>query len=450
MLAALHLARSGHNRVLIVEVGKELGGTYGSRELSNGSLVDHGMHVLYDTGIPLIDKLIEEPLQEHEWNIYYGNDKDVAGAFFNGTLQRGSPYPDLRNLDNGALSAEVRAEINDLLAAQASANYSNAREFCLSYFGETASRRVLFPVLKKLYKCPPECLDVSALAITDLFRLVLEDKPSLANPGIRRRVAVPNQMTLPLRYKSTQRALYPKSFGLRGYIERLKLLLDDNEVEVLMQSRVTSLVVTNNRVTKLSISAEDDREIEIDSVHSIFWTAGYSALTNALSHHPPKPFSAQMLYPYYVYADLKAPPDMKPLYYFYVYDEGFSTFRLTHYNSYCPSLSDASRNAIAIEMWLEEPTDKTQLRELAFRELMMLNIVKTEADTDFIEIVPASAPFFVPSLSNASAIESMRGTIRDQGIDNLIVAGPQSERGLAFLPEVLRDAFQKLRGHYFS
>src|SRR5438874_11095113 len=97
MLQALLLANA-KRKVTLIERARDLGGLFKSMHTPFGPL-DHGIHILYETGIEEIDRLIRELLSPDDWISLDVQRKDIAGNYFRGCLNLESIFADIRALE---------------------------------------------------------------------------------------------------------------------------------------------------------------------------------------------------------------------------------------------------------------------------------------------------------------------------------------------------------------
>ena len=230
LMSALKLRQKyPDGRILIIEKSEQIGGKYGSLKYPGGVRFDNGMHVIYESCNPEVDSLYREVMPESEWNIYENNEKDIAGLFFNGHLQNYSHYVDLRTFSSDARAGFI-GSLFENLKDNREANRSSAMDFLRSQFGGEVVETVHRPLLKMMYGVDPECLDVFATKVTALERVILFDPETMLDlmksGNLRSRLAFPDQLNLPPIRENTQKALYPKRFGMETFIEKFRNYLE--------------------------------------------------------------------------------------------------------------------------------------------------------------------------------------------------------------------------------
>ena len=96
--ALLLLKKHTGEDIYLVDKNEEAGGLLRRFDYGPWGSFDYGMHNMLQTGITELDELLWGLLPPEEWQLLNGNKRDLAGIFFNGRLQKNSPYIDLRSL----------------------------------------------------------------------------------------------------------------------------------------------------------------------------------------------------------------------------------------------------------------------------------------------------------------------------------------------------------------
>src|SRR5437016_4234415 len=89
LLCALLLCRHGlGENLIVVEKNADAGGLLRRFRYGEWGDFDYGMHNMLETGIEDLDRMLFKLLPESEWQVLEGNQRDIAGLYFNGRLQR--------------------------------------------------------------------------------------------------------------------------------------------------------------------------------------------------------------------------------------------------------------------------------------------------------------------------------------------------------------------------
>jgi protoporphyrinogen oxidase len=454
MLARMiQLYRDPDASIVIVERDEVIGGQYGGFDYGPNGYFDIGMHIYYESNIPEIDSLFTDLLPEDEWHILEGNYKDIQGLFYNGKLQTGTPSVDLRSLPEEKWKKYV-AEIffaiknNEENKAQTSLN---AYEVLKSHFGNVIADEIFVPILEKLYLTHPENLDELATLFTPLSRVALFDKEIMLDlmraDGIRDRISYPDQLTMPPYRKNEYRGFYPKKFGMFRVLEKLKLLLEDNGVQFVTSSTITNLDIEEKTVKSITISGKNINPAIIN-VKEIFWTAGLPSLAVALKINlsdliNDKKHTEAM----YVNILFDKEPQMEKLYYFYCFDKGYRSFRVTNYSNYCPSAAGERGYPVCVEYWTQpnDSTTEVHVTSVAITELKSFGIIDESYTVLFSKVEKLGGVGFpLPSIKNIENMKEIGGRINKCAVKNLIPTGVLSGKNVFFLKDILADTYKKV------
>lgn len=438
--------------IIVFEKAPSAGGMYNSIEYGDGIIFDHGMHVVYESCNPEVDSLYRLVMPENDWNIYQDNEKDIAGLFFNGKLQTHSHYIDLRSSSQQKKDEFLSSVINSVTDKSQNESKS-ALDFLYSQFGKSLADQIHAPLLKQMYGYAADNLDAFMIKATALDRVILLDSDIIKNlmdsPAIRSRIAFPDQLSLPIRRTQNQKALYPKKFGMKHFVERILQRLQSLGVQVLTSTIVEHARLNNGYIDKIKLRTKNDSALSID-IKNIVWSAGMPSLSEFLKIETTDLIFDRGPGVIYVNILLDQPPDMDRLYYFYCYESKFSTFRVTNYSSYCPDACSAGRYPICVEIWPSKVgLDKTQISKeqavkLALQEIATFGIVGDTHQILFASAEKSAGDFPVLTKRNSSNFQTIRRRIKNHGVKNLLNVGLMAENGLFFLPDVLNHAFLEI------
>lgn len=445
LTAALLKRRQPDRHVMVVEKAARTGGIYASFDYGSAGSFDHGMHILYDTGIEELDAVIRGVLPEAQWHKLEGNRKDIAGIFWNGVLQQHSPYLDLRSL-----SAQEREQcLADLreAAKRPSTNFKSAHDYFNAHFGNRTAVH-LHPVIEKLYDAPSTAVSWLAARQPAMNRVLLLDAaampPVLADEALRARIGYPDQLAMPALRPFEQIGWYPRRMGMGRVVAALESQLRAMGVEFRLEASVLGMTCNAGRVQNLTL-CDQAGERTIEALHQLYWSAGWHPLARLLGLDAAFS-SAAFPAAWYVHLRVKTPPDMGELYHFYVFEPGLRTFRVTNYVNYCPQAVTADGYPLCVEYW----PDKDAARAgdpiaLAMSELRRMGVVRHGEEPNFsaVQIVPNYHRQFLAH--HVQAIEDVRTAVAERGLANLSVLGMLASGGELLLYEVMRDAYQKLK-----
>ena len=440
-------------KIIIVEKDSKIGGQFGSTDYGEQGYFDFGMHIYYDSCIAEIDSLFTSILSDDEWNIMEGNYKDAAGIFWNGKLQTDFPYPDLRTAPiekKKEYISDLFLNIEETKNKKLPAN-ANAYEILKHHFGTLITDEIFVPILEKLYHNHPSNLAEMATLITKIDRVALFEEnvilDFMKSPEIQSRICFTNQYTLPVKRNNSQRAIYPKKYGMFRALEKLKHSLEQDGVIFFTSTAVSDLKIDKKNITSLSISNENEI-IEFTEIENVYWTAGLPSLSSALkldlSHLK---FDKQLNKAYYINFLFEKEPQMDKLYYFHCFDKGFRTFRVTNYFNYCKTANENRGYPVCVEFWANEidPKEDDEIINLALKELKMFGVINEDNNVLFsVANKEHGAGFPLPTIQNVNNMTEVREKINAEQIKNLIPTGVHSSKNVFFVFEVLIDAYKKV------
>ena len=144
---------------------------------------------------------------------------------------------------------------------------------------------------------------------------------------------------------------------------------------------------------------------------------------------------------------------MGRLYYFYCYDKGFKTFRVTNYSAYCRSAQRSNnsyfKNAypICVETHFSQNQKDVEesIENITKKELLDFGVIEKPEDILFSFSGHETGGFPILSTNNISIINKLRDDIKQIGLNNFIVAGQEPENGIFFLNEVLENVYKSIK-----
>jgi protoporphyrinogen oxidase len=446
LFAGLLLSEKGR-KVTIIEKEEQIGGLLKSYNYGDFGVFDYGMHNFLETGIEEIDNMIFDLLPIDQWNILEGDKRDVAGIYFNGKIQFNSPYIDIRDFKID--------QVNDLQKHFANSEISkhnlprNAKEYTEIRFGKELSEITTNIALEKIFQKPSDELDVGAIHFTPLSRLVTSnEKQTLEyykSDFLRERIAFPEQKNLPVELSSGRRGYYPKQFGIFRIVKAIKEKILKNGGDILTSSSLENVTIINDKIQKLKILHNNEVK-ELNNINTLIWTANIFGLGNVLNYSFKGLKYDRPLKTYVVNILVDQETKLGDLYYFFCYDKGFKTFRLTNYSAYCKSAKRDGLYPLSLELLVDPSEDLSEemIEKIAKKELLKFNILHEETRVVFMkaEVLVSGIPML--TLNNSISMKLTRDKIKDENISNLILTGILSEDNLFFQTDVLKDIYNKI------
>ena len=452
LLSALLYVRQGRgSNVYLVDKCTEPGGLLRRFNYGEHGDFDYGMHNILETGISELDDLLFGLFSKDDWQLLEGNRRDLSGIYFNGVLQKNTSYIDLRNLT----LEDYQACLADFLVHLDSSNEDDedcrntAASFVRVRFGKMVAEKVIIPVLEKIHKRPAHELDYMATVFTPLHRIAFCDEKLVAelteSHWLRDRIAWSDQRTLPLERSSGRRAYYPIKYGMYRVVDAIMARLREGGVNLLMGSQISGLTRNGHYLTGVQIVREGDVQ-EISNLERLIWTTNIPLLGRYLAvdfaemkvDTPLRTVVVSMLID-------KPLEGMGDLYYFFCYDPGFHTYRLTNFNNYCKGASRNGGIPISIELLMEEELAKTlDLEQIAIDELFRFGVTAPDTKVRFAKAELLDSGFPMPSVNNIRLLRHVREAIGTMALANLELVGILAKDNLFFQTDVLIDIFERL------
>ena len=451
LCAASHLKASERGlSVSVVEFSGGPGGLYKSTFIEDlGMFVDFGMHVYYESGVEEFDGFIRSALPESEWITLEGNKKDLAGIYWRGLLRKQHPYPDFRNESSlRRCDLIVRIIFASVRAKFSNSNPQTARELSNFQFGKKIHETVIAPILEKIYISESQSLDKIALTTPELRRIaVLNERWTMALSffkGLKARLAYPDQFTIPLKRSKVQSGWYPRKQGFgQQVILPLANKLKSEGVDLHFNTSVTSIEKFEDGFNiGLTELGQDERRI---FAKRIVWCAPIFPLASLLKIEPlnapniNKPSVTRRKL--FASVLMSGNNNIDPIYYFYVYDAGFKTFRVTNYCAYSDdSQIPEGHFLLGIEFWLDDQgTEEHEIIIGIEKEIKSFgisenaNIVKIWL-LPMLVLPPEPARVSVDLISRIASQISKAHDSRE-----FTLSGPFVRSNVFFLQDVLRD-----------
>lgn len=452
LVSALLLSQKhkGEN-IYIVDKNQEAGGLLRRFNYGCWGSFDYGMHNMLETGIAQLDELLWDLLPPEEWQLLDGNKRDLAGIFFNNTLQRNSPYIDLRNLSGGDYETCLTALWDHFARSigKEPNSFSNFKQFAHSRFGEIVSGKTVIPSIEKIFKRKSSELDYMASRLTPLDRLAFCDEDLVReltkSDYLKDRIAWSDQRTLPLERSSGRNAFYPVKYGIYRVVESIVARLKKAGVNILLDTEIKGTECENGKI--IAIQTEHaGKASKIDSIERLIWTSNIGLLGRFLRMDFSGMKYDKPLKTVVVNLVLDRLPDqMEDLYYFFCYDSGFHTFRITNFANYCNGAYRNGGYPISMELLLDDAAIcSCDFEKVAVEEFDRLKIANPETKVLFAKAEILNSGFPMPTCNNISSLKVIRDGILGLDLQNLSILGILAKDDLFFQTDVLTHLFDSL------
>jgi len=409
------------------------------------------MHNILQTGIDELDKLLFGLLPEEEWQMLEDGQRDLAGIYFNGILQKNTPYIDLRGLSVAdyksclaALFKHFAKPLNPVPETELS-----AEQYAIARFGEMVASKTIIPAVQKIHQKKASELDYMATVFTPMTRLAFCDTPLAAEITssifLRDRVAWSDQRTLPLERSSGRSGFYPARYGIYRVVDAILKKLADAGASLLTETEISDVQIKDGRVSTVSIRSKS-KTSALEEVEQLIWTANIPQLGRFLgvnfdglkNDKPLKTIVVNLVVD-------RLPEHMGDLYYFFCYDPDFKTYRLTNFTNYCPGAARNGGYPVSVELLMDDAAVQGgNLEQLAIEEYHRFGVGHANTEILFAkaEILDSGLP--MPSINNIRALRSIRNSIHAMQLSNLQMMGILAEDNLFFQTDVLADVYRKL------
>jgi protoporphyrinogen oxidase len=445
LLAALLIAeRDPHGRVCLVERENEVGGLLRSFDYGEHGRFDYGMHSMHESGVGGLDELLFGLLPASDWQLLQGNRRDVAGLFFNGRLQHNSLYMDLRHLPRASYEQCIAGFFANLGRDGAAAGH--ARDHAEARFGAPIAELAVAPAVAKIFKRDPAVMDVMALMLTSLDRIILFDEPVMLDlmksDTLRARLAYPEQRRLPVARASGHKGYYPRDYGMHRVVDAFHRRLTAAGARILTGAQIQQIDRDRDGIKSIGILHNGARE-QITGIQHLYWTAGLPALAPLLGipldggafDRPLRTIAVNLL--------LDRDTRMDDLYYFYCYDSGFDTFRVTNFAAYCDNARRAGGVPICVELLVDPASgrDARDYEKQALAELEKFGALAPGTKVLFQKAEPLAYGFPMPTERNIRGLLDIRRQVETLALSNLVMLGILAEPKLFFQKDVAAHAY---------
>lgn len=431
ILAALLLRARGED-VTLLERNETCGGLLRSWTSPDGHVFDYGTHIIQETGIPGIDRLLFDWVDDGRWHTLHVLKN---GNYFGGSLNERSPFIDASRLPE----AVYRRGVVDLLCASpGAAPAANAQQSLQASFGATFSDAIMAPVLRKLFGCSLEELHPDAHRLFGLTRLLA------LGPETSRELKKLPRLDAVLAFHSYRegrgslRHFYPKSGGIGQWVEAMVGKLRASGVQLATGAQVRKVTVEGRRVRAIVLS--DGREVALERLVWTLPAAALLGLTEGESSAARPPALRRTSLFHFVFDR----PFRTDLHFLNCYDPDMAAFRVTLY----PNIGRGEGEAAAapyrctVEVLSGDAPDGDALLRALPEELVRMGVVPAGARAVAGWHDAVGAGFPVLSLRYAAQSADALARARER-YDNVHFLG-KGQGGAFFVSDVLRETFDTL------
>lgn len=371
-MSALMFSQRKDLEVILVEKQDRLGGLYNSAWRTGDLHFDFGSRAILATGVELLDEALFNLLPDDEYPKSTDNLKEFS--FQNGKFCGHSNCLDARTLEPEISNLGI-SEMKEITGdAIEGLQFNNLGQFANATYGTILTEQLIRPAMIKLTGLQLEDLDINALAIHGLHRIIIADQE---DAKLMKSESDFNGNRIAFaKYNDNESSLiktYPQTSGLGDFCDRIKNHLNEApNVKLVLNNSVTEIKSENNCITSLIL--EDGVEMQCDRV---LWTIPSIFLARLLNKKiegiaPPK-FRNTVLAHYTFHGNLKT-----DAYYVYNYDLDFLTYRTTFYDNFSNRLGDL-RSATIEAFWDTPDLDLKKLEQKLFDEMIETECISADS-----------------------------------------------------------------------
>jgi protoporphyrinogen oxidase len=450
LLSALIFSEDKSYDIHVIEKSDKLGGLQKSFDYGKFGKFDYGAHNILETGIEELDALLVGLLPHNEWQVssaINGQKRALTGLFYNGRLQKNSPFIDIRDIDEEKLRTYIADFFLNLSKTNIdlSADNLSVYEHSKYLFGKKIADDIIAPAFKKLYALDTKELSNMAMYLTPFVRICLFEQEIMdelvKTDKIASRLSFTDQKKLPVQYLPPLKTFYPKKYGIYRVIDAIKERLDQEGVTFHLNCEVKNIIY-NQKIEKVVLD-----ELEIENIEYCVFSAGLYPLAKlldikvdslAFDKHPNTVITNILI---------DKPLSVGDLSYFYCYDDEYKTFRVDNYINYCEGAVRDGLYPVSVEMLLDDDLidDLEFISKLAISELQSFGVLQDNTKIAFAKTEVLSYGFPLLSQKNINSMNIIREEIENLQIKNLIKIGILSEKNLFFEGEVKQDLYKKIK-----
>jgi protoporphyrinogen oxidase len=445
IIASLLVRKYAHKaNITLIESQEKIGGLLQSYEYRSKYKFDIGTHYFVETGLQDVDECFEELLPRKERTIRTGFETDISGHYFNARLQLNTPCVDLRN--HPKYDQYVAAFLSNFHHG-ISESCDSAYDYYASRYGDLITQEIIDPIVRKVFDQSLSNMSELGTRFLPLHRLCLFDedlmKELILTQSLSSYLAYPNQRTLPKHKQPTFNSFYPKKIGVDKIINNFHTLAYVKNINILTDHKVTNIDYNGQSINSIIISKDNSSQsLDVDLMVS---AAGLPPMYFLLGG-PKLPFEPSHSNLCFINIIFKEPINIDDIYYLYVYDQPFSSMRITNYNNYCDDVGDGY--PITIEyLNKDDQKDKDIILRKALSELRTMNLIDVHNVVLFSDI-EFRRGFPTLTKNNLNKINDMRSYVANIELNNLLVTGALSSPEVYFQTEVIKDTYHKIKSFY--
>lgn len=447
LLAALKLIDKGVNgeNILIIDKEKEIGGLLRSwKSEANGSF-DIGTHILAETGNEEVDRLLAPFYSGEKWQKLEGSTKDLPGCFYNNVFHDENQFIPFSSIDS-ALIEKYTQGILDKLDTKLNSTSTNmsAYDFYSKKYCDDYIEDVIEPIYRKTFGKESRQLSAFVCNLLPLNRVISNNskinEKLQQDDKLRSVFGFPLQKEVPEQFVSKTASYYPKERGVGIFVEAINEYLLQKKISIETEANIQTLEIKNSEIKK--ITYQKSNQTASVNCENLIWSVGILPLCKILDIPVNFSFMDKPLNTVVAQTIFNKVIELKNSHYYYVLDTKYKTYRITNYNSFCPSNKLELKTPLTFEFILD--TLQENLSTLIQKEIIDLGLAKSEKDFEILDVIVLSSGFPILSLNNEKEIDLLREKVKEYSLFNLVNIGVLSEPNLFFYRDILKDVLLKL------
>jgi protoporphyrinogen oxidase len=425
-------------QITVLERSPQMGGLLaGVDYYDHGLYFDLGTHIFQETGNAEYDSALLEGVPAQDLLHFSVGQGDLSGSVFDGHLQEGTHFPDIRRHSGAAsLISSVRKHISGLRKVSELDRGASLLKAAADKFGRNYAEKVLGPLLEHVYCTPADKLSGFAMLLPGLTRVVADDHEdwllrAVSDSPYRAVVAVPDQRRLPAAMRHTRRSFYSRSRGSRGIVEGVTQQL----------STVGASLVTDVHIERLDLQGSRINYHVAGQAHTLRYDRLVIATGVIGAAHLLKldlsDFKFDRPMPHWLIHLRLAESCPSDLCYLYGLDSTCEWYRVTNYRAFS---GDDKDRRLTVEVLGREGIDNEVWPRKVAEHLAALGLLKSPA-YDFSAVMRLPAGFPSPTRSNIVSLVNLGIKAAEALPPNAVLCGVGANGGLFFQNEVAPDAY---------
>ena len=426
-------------QITVLERSPQMGGLLAGVEYPDkGLYFDLGTHIFQETGNAVYDSVLLEALPAQDLLHFSAGLGDLSGSFFDGRLQEGTHFPDIRRHPEAAsIIADLREHIRGLRQLSELDRSASLLETAAAKFGRAFSEKVLGPALEHVYCTSADKLSGFAMQLPGLTRVVVdkhEDWLRAVSDGLYRAVvAVPDQRRLPAAMRHSRRSFYSRNLGSRAFVDGIDRRLSTAGVRL----------VTNVLVERLDLQGSLIEYQAAGQAHALRFDRLVVATGAIGAAHLLKldlsDFRFDRPMPHWLIHLRLAEGCPSDLCYLYGLDFSCEWYRITNYRAFS---GDDTDRRLTVEILGREGIDNEAWPRKVAKHLTDIGLLRSPA-YDFSAVMRLPAGFPTPTRSNIVSLINLGAKAAEALPLNAVLCGIGANGGLFFQNEVTLDAYRR-------